>query len=274
MSEHRTNSKHGFAPTLPDWTAYLYQPLLPVLKKIKIHREGMRHLNPHDILLPEGYAAEVVATGFNAPVHCCFDDDGFCYVVESGHKIEAAARILKVDTTSGTTEVFYIFPRDQWEFTGAVTGACWYKGYLYVMNTDRLLRIDRNGEAHVILSGLAGKGDHQSNHPVIGPDGKIYFGQGTATNCGVVGPDDFAYEWLQKHPDFCDMPAENITLVGRNYKTQNILGSVLESVYTGAYVPFATPNVPNQVINGNVKCTGPCCVAIRMAATSKWLRGG
>ncbi len=256
MPDQMREPKHKFAPTIADWTAYLYQPLLPLLKKIKVHRQGRRRLEPDDILLPEGYVAEVVATGFNAPVHCCFDDAGFCYVVESGHKIESGPRILKVDTRSGSFETFYTIPKDGWVFTGAVTGACWLKGYLYVMDTDKLLRIDKNGETQVLLSDLAGKGDHQSNHPVAGPDGKIYFGQGSATNCGVVGPDDFAYEWLPRFPDFCDVPAQDITLVGRNYKTHNVLGDILESVYTGAYSPFGTPNVPNQLIKGSTKCSG------------------
>jgi hypothetical protein len=84
----------------------------------------------------------------------------------------------------------------------------------------------------------------------------IYWGAGCATNCGVVGADNFGFEWLMKNPDFCDVPAHDITLVGRNYKTRNILGDLREQVYTGAYVPFATPTVPNQVIKGNVKCNG------------------
>lgn len=52
--------------------AYLYAPIHPLVKKIKLRREGPRGHNPRDILLPEGYTAEVVATGLNAPVHCCF----------------------------------------------------------------------------------------------------------------------------------------------------------------------------------------------------------
>src|SRR5215211_2532803 len=37
----------------------------------------------------------------------------------------------------------------------------------------------------------------------------IYFGVGSATNCGVVGADNFAYEWLDKNRDACDVPAQN-----------------------------------------------------------------
>src|SRR5688572_13310983 len=93
--------KTTFAPTLVDWLAYLYKPFLPVLKRIKFQREGTRSFNPNDILLPEGFVAEVVASGFNAPVHCCFDNQGNCYVAESGHKLDAKPRILKVDVQTG-----------------------------------------------------------------------------------------------------------------------------------------------------------------------------
>jgi hypothetical protein len=50
---------------------------------------------------------------------------------------------------------------------------------------------------------------------VVGPDGKLYWGQGSATNAGVVGADNFAYEWLPKFPGFCDVPAQDITQAGR-----------------------------------------------------------
>src|SRR5512141_83000 len=123
MLETKPETKEKPAPTIPDWLSYLYQPVLPLLKKIKIHREGARHLDPEDILLPDRYIAEVVATDFNAPVQCCFDDDGFCYVVESGHKIEAVPRVLKVDPASGKWTTFYTLPEDKWIKGGAVTGA-------------------------------------------------------------------------------------------------------------------------------------------------------
>src|SRR5690242_7457071 len=104
---------------LPSLLAYLYQPVLPILKKIQISRTGTRRYNPGDILLPDGYAAEVVATGFNAPVHCCFDADGACYVTEAGHKIDSQPRVLKVDLTSGAWTPFFELPADRWIKTGA-----------------------------------------------------------------------------------------------------------------------------------------------------------
>jgi glucose/arabinose dehydrogenase len=244
------------APMLPSWLAYLYQPILPYLKKIKIERAGPRGHNPADILLPKGYRAEVVATGFNAPVHCTFDNQGSCYVVESGHKIDAPPRILKVNVQTGGYETVFTLPAEKWHKTGAMTGACWHESFLYVMNTDTLFRLDSDGYMEELVTDLPGIGDHQANYPVIAPDGKIYFGQGCATNMGVVGADNAAFEWLPKHPYFHDIPAKDITLTGRNYEYQNVLGDLSETVVTGAYAPFGEPTYPGQTILGAVKCTG------------------
>lgn len=113
---------------LPSRLVYLTAPVLPLLKKVKVTRRGSRDHRPQDILLPAGYVAEVVATGLNAPVHCCFDDAGFCYVSECGHKIDARPRILKIDPHTGSTAVFFDLPEEQWVKTGAFTGACRNRG--------------------------------------------------------------------------------------------------------------------------------------------------
>jgi len=248
--------KRKKALDLPSRLAYLYAPILPYLKWVKITRRGPRSHDPKDILLPQGYEAEVVATGFNAPVHCCFDEQGFCYVTEAGHKIEAKPRIVKVNVETGEQETFFELREHQWDKVGAVTGSCWYQGSLYVMNTDTLLHTSPGGTTEAILTDLPGRGDHQANYPVLGPDGKLYFGVGSATNTGVVGADNFAYEWLPKFPQFHDIPAHDIRLAGRNYEYRNVLGKVTETVRSGAYVPFGTETRSGQVIAGNVKCTG------------------
>lgn len=241
---------------LPSFLAYVFKPILPILRKIPSRRAGPRGHRPEDILVPEGYQVEVAATGLNAPVHCCFDDQGNCYVIECGHKIESPPRILKIDAHTGSRSVFYEVPVERWNKTGAATGACWHLGYLYLMNTDTLTRLGPDGKPEDIVTDLPGRGDHQANYPVIGPDGKIYFGVGSATNMGVVGADNAAYEWLPQHPQVHDIPAKDIILVGRNYEFRNVLGSLTEKVLTGAYVPFGNRTPPGQVIKGQVKCTG------------------
>jgi glucose/arabinose dehydrogenase len=243
---------------LPDLLAYLYTPILPLLKRIPIRLRRKKNIHPdgRDVLVPPGYVAEMVATGFNAPDHCTFDDQGNCYVIESGHKITLPPRILKVDVRTGDFSTFYQFPESRWHLTGAVTGACWHEGWLYVMNTDTLSRIDAEGNIEDIVTGLPGLGDHQANYPVVGPDGKIYFCVGSVTNGGVVGADNAAYEWLSDHPDVHDVPGADVRLAGRNFQYRNVLGSLTETVESGAYLPFGTPSTPGQVIPGNVKCNG------------------
>jgi glucose/arabinose dehydrogenase len=252
----KTQTSPQWAIDLPSWLAYLFKPILPALKKIPSRRAGPRDHNPEDILVPEGYVVEVVASGLNAPVHCCFDDQGYCYVTECGHKIITQPRIVKIDPATGEQATFFELPAERWIKTGAVTGACWHQGYLYLMNTDTLSRIGPDGKLEDIVTGLPGRGDHQANYPIVGPDGKIYFGMGSATNMGIVGADNAAYEWLPKFPQVHDVPAQDLTLVGRNYEYRNVLGSLAETVKSGAFVPFGTETYPGQVIKGDVKCNG------------------
>ena len=177
-------------------------------------------------------------------------------MIESGHKIDDPPRVLKVNPYSGSWEIFFTLPEERWIKSGAMSGASWHQGYLYLMNTDTLLRINSQGNMQEVLAGLAGRGDHPAGVPVIGPDNKIYFGVGCATNCGVVGADNFGFEWLTKFPEFCDVPARDIKLAGRNYEARNVLGDIREKVETGTYAPFGTPTQPGQVIKGNANCNG------------------
>jgi len=248
--------KPGGAIDLPTWVAYLYKPILPILKRIKIVRRGSRDHEPDDILLPEGYAAELVASGFSAPVHVCFDQAGTCYVTESGHKSDSPARILKVDTDTGSRETYLQLPESRWTETGALTGATWHEGRLYFVNTDTVSRLGADGQIEDLVTGLPGHGDHQANHPLIGPDGRLYFGVGSVTNSGIVGADNYAYGWLDRFPLECDVPAHDVRLVGRNEAYQNVLGDLKQTVRTGAFVPFGTETTPGQVIPGSVKSSG------------------
>jgi glucose/arabinose dehydrogenase len=249
-------------PMLNSWLAYLYAPIVPYLKHIKITRQGPRDHNPRDILLPPGYAAEVVATGFNAPVHCSFDDAGHCYISECGHKIDSKPRVIKVNVSTGEREIFFDLPEERWHKTGAFTGTCWHQGHLYFMNTGSahdslgaLSRLLPDGTIEDVVTGLRW-GDHQPNYPVAGPDGKLYWGNGTATNTAVVGADNFAYEWLRHFPTWHDVPGQDITLTGRNYEYHNVLGDVTKTLRSGAYVPFGTETYAGQAIKGEAKCNG------------------
>jgi glucose/arabinose dehydrogenase len=253
-----TTGGWGRGPEVHGLLAYAGRPLYPLLRRVQIRRTGRRGHEPGDILLPEGYVAEVVATGFKSPVHCCFDDLGRCYVTEAGFKIESPPRILRVDVATGEAETFFDLPEERWVKTGAMTGASWHEGHLYVSNTDTLFRIDGEGRIEDIVTGLPGRGDHQTNYPVVGLDGKLYFTVGTATNLGVVGPDNWNYEWLRHFPEVHDVPGADVTLVGTNFQSFDVRAEGREGgrVSTGAFLPYGTPSEPGQVVRGEVKCSG------------------
>lgn len=82
------------------------------------------------------------------------------------------------------------------------------------------------GEAPIpIIAGLPSRGDHHTNGPAFDEQGALHFSVGTATNSGVVGEDNFEFGWLERHPDFHDLPCESVTLAGENYDTGNPLSA-------------------------------------------------
>jgi glucose/arabinose dehydrogenase len=248
----------GRGPEVHSLLAYATRPLFPLLRGVHVPRRGSRTHEPNDILLPDGYVADVVTTGLTTPVHCTFGPDGACYVTEAGYKTEQRPRIVRVDVGTGEQETVYELPDERWFKTGAMTGSCWHGGALYVSNTDHVFRLWPDGRVEDVVLGLPGRGDHQTNYPVVGPDRKLYFSVGTATNLGVVGPDNFNYEWLRYFEDVHDVPGQDIVLAGRNYDSQDVRtsGSLVRRVTTGAFVPYGTSTSEGQVVEGELKCSG------------------
>ncbi|HEX5015125.1 MAG TPA: PQQ-dependent sugar dehydrogenase [Candidatus Limnocylindrales bacterium] len=253
----RSQLKPSRAIDLPRYLAWLTKPAMPIVERwgMKVPRRGPRGFSPSDVLLPDGYVAEVVATGLSAPVMATFGPDGTCYVVESGHKVDDPPCIRSVDLETGETTLVHQFGGPSWVHTGAVTGVAIAGDELLVTNTDRIVRVGRDGTETTIVDGLPGRGDHQVNHPLIGPDHKLYFGVGSATNAGVVGSDNAAYGWLKNNPTVHDVPAHDVVLAGRNYDDRDVIGD-LRAIRTGAFVPFATETTAGQVIPGTVKASG------------------
>ena len=117
-------------------------------------------------------------------------------------------------------------------------------------------RLRRRLAQDVVLDNLPSLGDRHTNGPVVGPDGWIYFGQGTATSSGVVGPDNAKMGWLRRHPTFHDIPARDVKLAGHNFTSDNPLTNTRGDQATTAYLPYGTPSLEGQVILGQTLCTG------------------
>lgn len=215
--------------------------------------------DPDAIAVPSGYRVEVLATGLNAPSALEITPEGAIYIAESGYGGAYAAtagyegathgRILRL-SHDGTLGVV------AGEFNAPLAG--------FVHDVDGNLFVSHNGvisaitptERRDILTGLPSLGDHKNNNLAIGPDGKLYFVQGTVTSAGIVGLDNYVL-WGRFFPGPRDIPCKDITLRGVNVTTADPRSLLpFQRVRTGAYSPFGHKTVAGQVIKGELPCNG------------------
>ena len=213
-----------------------------------------RAVSAADVLLPDGYRIEAVATGLTFPTGVAFDEQGRAHVVESGYSYGedfTTPRLIRIEPGGGKVVVASGRNNGPW------TGVAFARGAFYVaeggvMEGGRILRITPSGETSVLVEGLPSFGDHHTNGPAIGPDGAIYFGQGVATNSGVVGEDNFKFGWLKRKPDFHDIPCRDVRLTGRTFESPDPLKG--GTARTGAFAPFGRE--AGSVVRGRVPCSG------------------
>jgi glucose/arabinose dehydrogenase len=219
---------------------------------------GERKIDPNDIAVPPGYRISSVASGLTFPTGATFDGEGRLYVVESGYaygEVWTRPRLLKLDEGGGIKEIAAGSRNGPW------TGVTFHEGNFYVaeggeLEGGRILKISTDGRMSVIISNLPSMGDHHTDGPVMGKDGWLYFGQGTASNSGIVGEDNAKFGWLKRRPEVHDIPGQDIELTGVNFATKDVLNNPKGKVETGAFLPFGTPSTRGQVIKGQVPCSG------------------
>lgn len=210
-----------------------------------------RELRPQDIAVPSGYMVERVASGLTFPSAAVFDDKGRLHVVEAGYsrgEAWATPRLLRLE------------PNDQWsvvaagERNGPWTGADFRDGYFFIaeggqLEGGRILKIDLDGKVSRLVEGLPSQGDHHTNGPALGPDGFVYFGQGSATNSGVVGTDNELFGWVDRAPAHRDIPCRELELAGLNFAHP-------DKGATGAFSPLGAATRAGQKILGRLPCNG------------------
>jgi glucose/arabinose dehydrogenase len=214
-----------------------------------------RAVNPGDVAVPSGYRVEVVATNLTFPTGIAFDGNGTACVVESGYSYGekfTTPRLLRL-TSNGPQPIASGSNNGPWD------GVAFHDGNFYVaeggaMEGGRLLKISGDGKISVLVSNLP-SGDHHTDGPVVAADGRIYFGQGTTSNSGVVGEDNWKFGWLKRHHEVHDVPGQDIQLTGQNFDSRDFIkGS--GRARTGAFVPFGTATTAGQTIKGQVPCSG------------------
>lgn len=210
-----------------------------------LQHKAERKINPADIELLPGYEIEVFAKGLTTPINILFTEAGEMLIADSG-VADGNGKVLKL------TDQGFVVIADG--FNPPLTGINEYQGNIYVSHRRFVTIVRPDGTKEDIIDGLPSNGDHHNNRVVFGPDGKMYFGQGTATNTGVPGLDN---DWVPEHPFFHDRPGESIMLRGENFDSSTFLTDFPERVVaTGGYKPFGVRTYPGEVINGITRANG------------------
>jgi glucose/arabinose dehydrogenase len=121
----------------------------------------------------------------------------------------------------------------------------------------RIRWLGPDGSWSTVVEGLPGPGNYQTNMTAVGPDGKVYFSQGSMTNTGIIGLDAYDLGWLRHLPHSHDIPGYDVVLTGVNAATADPRpgadpGAVAE---TGAFAPFGEPTTAGQRVPAGLPCT-------------------
>jgi hypothetical protein len=183
--------------------------------------EGPRRLDAGHVAVVAGYSLEAVASGLTFPTGVTFDGAGRPVVVEAGYaygEVFTTPRLVRVEDDRSLT-VLATGANPPWNGVDHHEGA-FFVAEGGVLEGGRILRIGEDGSVAVLAEDLPSLGDHHTNGPLV-RDGWVYFGQGTATNAGVVGLDSLAFGWLPRHPEFHDVPCADVTLTGESFETSD-----------------------------------------------------
>lgn len=210
--------------------------------------------DPETLELPQGYRAEVVAKGFTFPTTILIDEDENVYVAEAGYAYgpkTTLARVLKVRKNGSVEEI----ARD---FEGPINGLAIKEDMLYISHRGKITGLDlKSKERKDLVKDLPSLGDHQNNDLIFGKDGALYFGQGTATNSGIVGSDNFVYAWADRYPDFHDFPSRNFVLTGENYEALDLsTPGPQDTKTTGAFAPFGQKREKGEQVDNTIPASG------------------
>ncbi|WP_420456663.1 T9SS type A sorting domain-containing protein [Rubrivirga sp.] len=222
-------------------------------------------------LVESGYNLRLGVGGLNYPSGITFGD-GRAWVSEAGFPgvPPTVKEVTFAADTAGTALAILtpgMFPDGM--VLPPFTDVTWRDGMLWLSHRQvgangwkvgAISRFDPDDPVatfETVLTNLPSVGDHATNAVVFGADGRAYFGQGSATNSGVVGADN---DWVADAPEFREIAPVEITLDGDEFTTvvpffADPEGDDVTAPYrpfgsgpidAGFVVPAATPDAPQD----------------------------
>lgn len=204
-------------------------------------RGGKENIDITDkVYIQEGYKIKKQIEGLNEPTAFAVDSTGNLYVAEKIGKDEVISKYYK----DGKNEV--IAKGLNYPVTSILT----YKDYILVSHKGKISKITKN-DIEDIITGLPSYGDYSNNGIQIGYDGYLYICQGSATNSGIVGLDNYERGWLKENPYVHDFYPVDVVLSGINFKSNNpMTEGKNDKAQTGAFMPFNMQTGKDTIVKG------------------------
>jgi glucose/arabinose dehydrogenase len=201
---------------------------------------------------PAGFELKAYIVNLTAPSAIAFDNQGNILVAESGGR-DGDPHIFGYRADGARFEIYPIpqkFPRNllgrEVAIKGPVGGMVADHGRVYVSHRDAndrgiITAFAYDGTPTTIIADLPAAGDYGMTDLAISPNGRLFFGVGSATNSGVVGVDDWKLGWVKQHPDFCDVSWWDFKLLGYRFDSPNPRAGFFggpEIAVTAPFQPF------------------------------------
>lgn len=123
------------------------------------------------------------------------------------------------------------------------------------VTASHLLKFDaKSGERTVLFNKMPDGGWHEPGGPVFGPDGLVYFAQGSVAQQGIIEPAGLTVD-IARHPEAHDIPGQDITLTGNNIWSYDPVIPYSDNVSTGAFRPYGVPAEKGEQIKGELWCS-------------------
>jgi glucose/arabinose dehydrogenase len=207
--------------------------------------------------VPAGYQFRRYVTDLTAATAIAIDAEG-SVLIATGERDEE----VRIFGFRKDGKPFNVYPQEtrlllgfptpgSWRMFGPVGGMTCYQGRIIVSHRDAdgmgvITSLDYKGNHKTIVGNLPAQGDYGVTDVAISPfNGRLYFGIGTATNSGVVGPDNWAQGWVRDHPSVHDEPWKDVALLGYRFDSTNPLAGLFgpsDLAVTAIFQPYDHSN--------------------------------
>ena len=204
-------------------------------------------------LIAEGYNIELGVGALTFPSNITHDGVDRIWITEAGIPgVPPSVRsIILADSTTAGTSTIVLTPEmlPTGRLIPPFTDLTYHDGMIWLAhrqkgandwNVGAYSRFDPANPAgtfQTIVTNLPSVGDHSNNTLVFGEDGRAYFGQGSATNSGVVGADNA--DWLAMAPGFAEIAPVDLVFADTTFSPLAATDADPDAnAVTAAYRPF------------------------------------